>query len=165
MACGFARGYFGMQVNSEQERRVIFSVWDAGNEAVDRNKVADSNRVKLRGKGEGVEASDFGNEGTGGHSHWVYPWKAGKTYSFYVTALPDSASQTTSYAGYFFVPELQKWKLIASFSAPRDGKYLRGLYSFVENFSVNGQLYRKAIFGNGFTNLNQADAAVSNSQI
>jgi len=151
MACGFARGYFGMQVNSEQERRVIFSVWDAGSEAIDRNKVADSNRVKLRGRGEGVEASDFGNEGTGGHSHWVYPWKAGTTYSFYVTALPDSASQTTSYAGYFFVPELQRWKLIASFNAPRDGKYLHGLYSFVENFwGVNGQLYRKAIFGNGF---------------
>ena len=39
MACGFARGYFGIQVNSATERRVIFSVWDAGKEAVDRNKV------------------------------------------------------------------------------------------------------------------------------
>src|ERR1035438_3934528 len=29
MACGFARGYFGMQVNSASERRIIFSVWDA----------------------------------------------------------------------------------------------------------------------------------------
>src|SRR5436190_11872025 len=34
MACGFARGYFGIQVNSPTERRVIFSVWDAGNEAI-----------------------------------------------------------------------------------------------------------------------------------
>jgi hypothetical protein len=31
MACGFSRGYFGMQINSETERRIIFSVWDAGN--------------------------------------------------------------------------------------------------------------------------------------
>ena len=46
MACGFARGYFGIQVNSLTERRVIFSVWDAGKEAVDRNKVADSNKVR-----------------------------------------------------------------------------------------------------------------------
>ena len=30
MACGFSRGYFGMQVNSPTERRIIFSVWDAG---------------------------------------------------------------------------------------------------------------------------------------
>ena len=41
MACGFARGYFGMQVNSPSERRIIFSVWDAGNEAIDRNKEND----------------------------------------------------------------------------------------------------------------------------
>lgn len=149
MACGFARGYFGIQVNSASERRVIFSVWDAGNEAVDRNKVADSNKVKLLAKGDGVYADGFGNEGTGGHSHWVYPWKAGETYKFWVTALTDSATQTTIYTGYFFVPELQRWKLIASFRAPRDGQVLRNLYSFNENFvGLNGQLQRKAYFGN-----------------
>ncbi len=41
MACGWHRGYFGMQVNSPTERRIIFSVWDSGNEAVDRKNVAD----------------------------------------------------------------------------------------------------------------------------
>src|SRR5262249_19090985 len=40
MACGWHRGYFGMQVNSPTERRIIFSVWDSGKEPVDRNKVA-----------------------------------------------------------------------------------------------------------------------------
>lgn len=149
MACGFARGYFGIQVNGPAERRVIFSIWDSGNEAVDRNKVADSNKVQLQAKGDGVVANDFGNEGTGGHSHWVYNWKAGVTYPFMVTALPDSATQTTIYTGYFFIPEIQQWKLIASFKAPHDGKTLRNLYSFNENFvGVNGQLYRKALFGN-----------------
>ncbi len=149
MATGFSRGYFGIQVNSEQERRVIFSVWDTGNEAIDRNKVADSNRVKLLAKGDGVVANDFGNEGTGGHSHWVYNWKAGETYRFLVTALPDSASQTTIYTGYFFVPELQRWKLIAAFRAPRDGNTLNKLYSFNENFwGDNGHLQRRALFGN-----------------
>ncbi len=149
MANGFQRGYFGMQVNSPTERRIIFSVWDAGNEAVDRAKVTDENKVQLWGNGEDVVAEGFGNEGTGGHSHWVYNWKAGETYKFVVTALPDSASSTTIYAGYFFVPEKQQWKLIASFRAPKDGNYLHGLYSFVENFDgVNGQLQRKALFGN-----------------
>src|SRR5215213_6338572 len=52
MACGWHRGYFGMQVNSKTERRIIFSVWDSGNEAVSRGKVADSNRVTLMAKGE-----------------------------------------------------------------------------------------------------------------
>jgi FKBP-type peptidyl-prolyl cis-trans isomerase len=149
MANGFARGYFGIQVNSEKERRIIFSVWDAGNEAVDRGKVADSNRVQLLAKGDGVVANDFGNEGTGGHSHWVYPWKVGQTYQFLVTALPDSASSSTIYTGYCYLPEQQQWKLIAAFKAPKDGKWLRNLYSFNENFvGVNGQLQRKALFGN-----------------
>ena len=149
MACGFSRGYFGIQVNSKKERRVIFSVWDAGNEAVDRNKVNDDNRVKLLAKGDEVVADDFGNEGTGGHSHWVYNWKTDNTYKFYVNTVTDPITKTTTYSGYFFVPELQQWKLIASFKAPKDEKGLRGLYSFVENFDgVNGHLMRKAYFGN-----------------
>lgn len=149
MTNGFSRGYFGIQVNSEKERRVIFSVWDAGTEAIDRNKVADADKVKLVAKGDGVITNDFGNEGTGGHSHWVYDWKAGETYRFMLTALPDSASQTTIYTGYFFVPELQKWKLIAAFRAPKDGKRLSNLYSFNENFvGSNGHLQRRALFGN-----------------
>lgn len=149
MSNGFARGYFGIQVNSEKERRVIFSIWDAGNEAIDRNKVADSNKVTLLAKGDGVITNDFGNEGTGGHSHWVYPWKTDETYRFIVTALPDSASQTTIYTGYFFIPETQRWKLIAAFRAPKDGRRLEKLYSFNENFhGVNGQLQRRALFGN-----------------
>ena len=149
MACGFARGYFGIQVNSPTERRVIFSVWDAGAEAIDRDKVADENKVQLMARGENVFAEGFGNEGTGGHSHWVYDWKAGGTYKFLVTAAVDSAANTTTYAGYFFIPETQKWKLIACFKAPKDGQNLRRLYSFVENFEGNnGQVYRKAFFGN-----------------
>ena len=166
MACGFARGYFGMQVNSPTERRIIFSVWDAGNEAIDRNKVSDDNKVQLMGKGEGVFADGFGNEGTGGHSHWVYNWKAGQTYKFLVTAATDSASNTTSYAGYFFIPEKQQWKLIACFKAPKDGKPLRKLYSFVENFDgSNGQLFRKANFGNQWIRRENGDwAAITESK-
>ncbi len=149
MACGFARGYFGIQVNSPTERRVIFSVWDAGNEAIDRNKVSLDNKVQLLAKGENVFADGFGNEGTGGHSHWLYNWKTDSTYRFLVTAAVDSASNSTHYAGYFFVPETKQWKLIACFRAPKDGKPLRRLYSFVENFEGNnGQLFREAYFTN-----------------
>ena len=38
MACGFARGYFGMQVNSATERRIIFSVWDSGTGQTAKNR-------------------------------------------------------------------------------------------------------------------------------
>ena len=148
MACGWHRGYFGMQVNSPTERRIIFSVWDSGNEAVDRKKVEDENRVTLIAKGDGVYSGSFGNEGTGGHSHLKYPWKTGEKQRFLVTANPVSETQTV-FAGYYFHPDSQKWMLISSWKAPKEGKYLRGLYSFSENFGgQNGHVVRKALYGN-----------------
>lgn len=147
-ACGWHRGYFGMQVNSPTERRIIFSVWDSGGEAVDRRKVRDDDRVKLIAKGDGVQAGDFGNEGTGGHSHLVYNWKTGTKQRFLVTAKPTDATHTI-YSGFWFQPEQKQWTLISSWKAPKDGAYLHGLYSFVENFGGdNGQLHRKALYGN-----------------
>jgi hypothetical protein len=147
-ACGWHRGYFGMQVNGPAERRIIFSVWDSGHEGVDRNKVGAQDRVALVAKGEGVFAGDFGHEGTGGHSHLVYNWRTGQKQRFLVTAKPADATHTI-YAGYWFHPEQKKWTLISSWNAPKDGGYLHGLYSFVENFGgSNGQLRRKALYGN-----------------
>jgi hypothetical protein len=146
--CGWHRGYFGMQVNSPTERRIIFSVWDSGGEAVTRTKVADADRVKLIAKGEGVVTGDFGNEGTGGHSHLVYNWKTGQPQRFLVTAEPSDATHTI-FSGFYFHPDKQKWMLISSWNAPKEGGYLRGLYSFNENFDgANGHLRRKALFGN-----------------
>ncbi len=146
MACGFSRGYFGIQVNSPTERRVIFSVWDSGDEPVDRTKVPLDDQVQLLGKGPAVYTSGFGNEGTGGHSHLVYPWKTGHTYRFLVSAQPDGTG--TIYSGYFYFPEKKQWGLIASFRAPKDGGYLKGLYSFNEDFNgANGFEKRFAEFG------------------
>lgn len=148
MACGWHRGYFGMQVNSPTERRIIFSVWDSGNEAVDRKKVVDENRVRLMGKGEGVYSGDFGNEGTGGHSHLKYMWKTGEKQRFLVTAEPVEKTFTI-FTGYWFHPEKNEWMLISSWKAPKEGGYLRGLHSFSENFGGhNGHLLRKARYGN-----------------
>lgn len=147
MATGWHRGYFGIQVNSPSERRVIFSVWDAGDEAVDRAKVAAENRVQLVAKGDGVVAEGFGNEGTGGHSHLVHDWRLGETFRFLVRAEPQGTA--TRYSGWFWFGEGKGWGLIASFLAPKDGKRLRGLYSFNENFwGGNGDQLRDCEFGN-----------------
>lgn len=146
MACGFTRGYFGIQVNSPTERRIIFSVWNAGDEPTDPNKVPMDDRVQLIAKGTDVFAGAFGNEGTGGHSHLVYPWKTGHTYRFLVSAQPDGTG--TIYSGYFYFPEKKRWDLIASFRAPKDGGYLHGLYSFNEDFNgANGYERRLCEFG------------------
>lgn len=149
MATGWHRGYFGMQVNSPTERRVIFSVWDSGDEAIDRSKVAAADRVQLVAKGEGVHAGDFGNEGTGGHSHWKHAWRLGDTFRFLLHARVDGSA--TIYTGWFWLAEAKSWRLIASFRAPRDGKLPRGLYSFSENFAgENGDLRREADFRDVF---------------
>jgi hypothetical protein len=148
MACGWHRGYFGMQVNSPTERRIIFSVWDSGGEAADRNKVSNENRVKLLGKGEGVYCGDFGNEGTGGHSHLKYPWKTGEKQRFIVTAQPTNETFTI-FSGYWFHPETNAWMLISSWQAPKEGGWLKRPHSFSENFwGSNGHLPRKARYGN-----------------
>lgn len=147
-ATGWHRGYFGFQVNSPTERRIIFSVWDSGNEAVDRDKVKDEDRVRLIAKGPDVYSGDFGNEGTGGHSHLKYMWKTGELQRFLVVAKPDDATHTT-FAGYYYFNDKKQWGLISSWRAPKDGGYMRGLYSFNENFGgANGELRRFAEFGN-----------------
>jgi len=129
MACGWHRGYFGMQVNSPTERRIIFSVWDSGSEAVDRRKVGEEDRVSLVAKGPGVYSGDFGNEGTGGHSHLKYLWKTGEKQRFIVTARPTDPTHTI-FSGFYYHPEDKKWMLISSWKAPKEGGYLRGLHSF-----------------------------------
>ena len=148
MACGWHRGYFGMQVNSPSERRIIFSVWDRGNEPTDPSKVENEDRVKLIKKGDGVFTGRFGNEGTGGHSHLKYPWKTDSLQKFLVTAKPKDETHTV-FSGYYFHPDSQQWMLISSWSTPGEGGYMRGLYSFSENFvGRNGHLLRKALYGN-----------------
>ena len=148
-ACGFHRGYFGIQVNSPTERRVIFSVWDSGDVPDDRAKVKKEDLVQCLEKGKDVVAEGFGNEGTGGHSHLVYNWNTKDVHRFLVHAQPDG--DTTIYTGYYWFNETKKWSLIAKFRAPKDGSYMKGLYSFNENFwGDNGDQLFAARFGPGW---------------
>jgi hypothetical protein len=150
MACGFHRGYFGMQVNSPTERRIIFSVWDsgAGQTAMKRDGVAADDRTELLDKGEGVNANAFGGEGTGGHSHLKYQWKTGERQRFLLTAAA-AANGSAIYSGHWYHPERRAWQKIASFRAPKANRSLKGLHSFSENFvGGNGHLLRKARFCN-----------------
>ncbi len=157
MACGWHRGYFGMQVNSPTERRIIFSVWDSGNEAVDRKKVADIDRVQLVAKGDGVYSGDFGNEGTGGHSHLKVLWKTGEKQRFLVTAEPVEETFTI-FSGYWLDPDKQEWMLISSWKAPKEGGYLKRPHSFSENFwGDNGHFVRKARYGNQWIQSSKGD--------
>lgn len=85
MANGFAEGYFGMQVNSFKERRILFSVWSPF--VTDNPKeIPENKKIGLLKKGDKVHSVEFGNEGSGGQSYLQYNWKAGQTYKFLVHA-------------------------------------------------------------------------------
>ncbi|MFT3822265.1 MAG: DUF3472 domain-containing protein [Chitinophagaceae bacterium] len=147
MADGFAEGYFGMQVNSATERRIIFSVWSPFKTDNPKEIPADQKIILVK-KGQGVDAGEFGNEGSGGHSHLVYNWKAGETYKFLLHGKPVE-NNYTSYTAYFYDPSQSKWILIASFNRPATTTYLKRLHSFLENFiPETGNLTRMAYYHN-----------------
>ena len=133
MADGFGEGYFGMQVNSETERRILFSVWSPF-ETDDPKSIPDSLKIALVNKGGNVNANDFGSEGSGGQSYMRFMWKAGNTYGFLLHAEPDSMHHTTTYTSYFKDVNADKWYLVASFKRPQTVTHVTHLYSFLENF-------------------------------
>lgn len=146
MTNGFSDGYSGIQLNSATERRFIFSVW-SNYKTNNPNEIPKDYAVTLIKKGEGVVADDFGNEGSGGHSHLVFPWKQGETYKILIGAKP--AGDHTIYSCYYFAPENGKWELMAVWDKTKTGgKLFSGLYSFVENFGGNGNDFFKAEYGN-----------------
>ncbi|EFJ33482.1 hypothetical protein SELMODRAFT_407289 [Selaginella moellendorffii] len=146
MTNGFGGGYFGIQVNSPTERRVLFSIW-SNYDTQKPEEIPEDYKVKLVKKGSDVISGEFGNEGSGAQSYFKYMWKTDTVYRCLVKA-EASGSDNTIFSGYFYMPE-SGWKLIARWNKPKTGALLlTGLYSFVENFSSNGNDYFKAHFGN-----------------
>ena len=146
MTNGFSGGYMGIQLNSTTERRIIFSVW-SNYSTNDPKEIPSDYAITLIKKGKDVFTGEFGNEGSGGHSHLVFPWKQGVTYKMLLGA--KSAGDHTIYTAYYFAPENGKWNLIAQWDKTKTGgKLLSGLYSFVENFGPNGNDFFKADYGN-----------------
>lgn len=151
MACGFNKGYFGIQEKADGSKVVIFSVWDPAS-GQDPRKVPEEKRVNMLHQGDGVRVARFGNEGTGGQSFYDYDWKIGETYRFLVTAKPDGPGRT-AFSGYFYLPEKKEWKHLVTFSTLTDDKLLGGYYSFVEDFRrnrVSTTKTRTALYGNGW---------------
>jgi hypothetical protein len=159
MANGFAEGYFGIQVNGPEERRVLFSVWSPFKTDNPRD-VPEGQRIITLGSGPEVRVGEFGNEGSGGQSYLVYPWKAGTTYRFLTEVKPIGNGETvyTSWfgektpdnaAGATTDNSTAPWRLIASFRRPMTETHLRGFHSFLENFVPStGHLERRAFYGN-----------------
>lgn len=147
MAAGFGEGYFGMQYNSPTERRILFSVWSPF-DTQNPDDIPDDQKIRLLRRGKGVHIGEFGNEGSGGQSYLIYPWKAGRTYRFLMQVTPDGNGNTI-YTAYFYATDENEWKLIASFLRPQTDTWYTHAHSFLENFNPEqGYLSRKVLFGN-----------------
>jgi hypothetical protein len=146
-ACGWNKGYFGIQELGNGKKVAIFSVWDSNQN--DPKAVEADKRVKLLHKDEKVRIGRFGGEGSGGQSFLDYDWKANVAYRFLVTAKVNG--DRTEYSGFFYIPEEKSWKHLGTFSTITGGKELGGYYSFVEDFMrdrVSATKVRRADFAN-----------------
>lgn len=153
MAAGFDNAYYGIQANSPTQKKFLFSVWspDPSNTP---GQVPEAYRVILLRQGPGVTVTTFGNEGNGGQSSLIYNWIPGNTYKFLVRGRPIGNNQT-EYTAYFFAPEENTWRLIASFARPFTTTYLTGTHSFLENYLPEyGNKERSVYFGNQWVKSN-----------
>lgn len=149
MACGFSKGYFGIQELANGRKIALFSVWEPG-EQNNPDSTPEERRVKEIAAGNGVRVKRFGGEGTGGQSFYDYDWQIGESVRFAVFAKPDGPRRT-QFAGYLYIPAEHRWQHMATFSTLANGHLLRGYYSFVEDFLRNGKsarMVRRANFGN-----------------
>ena len=147
MANGFGEGYFGIQVNSTTERRVLFSIWSPY-KTDNPNEIPNEYKIQLLKKGKDVVTKKFGNEGSGGQSYKVHNWKPEVTYKF-LTQVKPAGNDYTDYTSFFFDPAIGTWGLIAKFRRPKTDTYLTRPYSFLENFIPNqGIVNRKGYFKN-----------------
>ena len=147
MVNGFGEGYFGMQVNSSTERRILFSVWSAY-DTQNPAHIPNEYKVVELVKGNNVTVGDFGNEGSGKQSYKTFDWKTETNYKFLLKGEP-STNNSTDYTAYFFAPETGSWELIASFRRPKTSTHLKGYYSFLENFlPEKGDISREVNFLN-----------------
>jgi len=147
MTNGFGEGYFGIQVNSSSERRILFSVWSPF-KTDQPGEIPEDQKIILLKKGNDVHSGAFGNEGSGGQSYLKYNWQSGITYRFLLKGAPTE-NNSTDYTAYFYAPEVGKWELIASFRCPKTTTYLQRPHSFLENFiPENGNIPRMAFYTN-----------------
>ncbi len=159
-ACGWDKGYFGIQELGNGKKVVIFSVWDSNQN--DQKAVEEDKRVKLLHKDAKVRIGRFGGEGSGGQSFLDYDWKTKVAYRFLVTA--NVNGERTEYAGFLYLPEEKSWKHLVTFSTITGGKELSGYYSFVEDFKrdrVSTTMVRRADYGNVWVKTTKGDWAAA----
>ena len=137
MSNGFTGGHFGMQVNSETDKKIVFTVND--------NFSQKATNVR---KGTGVTNTTVTGTVTGSQSALSYNWVSGTTYKFLTQGKPDGAGNTI-FSSWFYATESAEWKFIASWKRPNTSSYLKNIYSSLEGTNTeNSYTVRRARYYN-----------------
>jgi hypothetical protein len=130
--CGWQNGYFGLQqFDGENKRAFNFAVWNAANEKGEYSNAP----VETLFTGERCVIKRLKADGGGVQCMRQFDWKVGETNRFAVLA--QVQSNKTVYTAWLFDRDANKWERLASFRAVTEGRWLRGYYSFVEDFRRN----------------------------
>lgn len=158
---GIGPGYFGMQVNSSTQRRMIFSIWDSDNEI----NVPDSLQAKLLDNDPDINYTRFTSEGSGEHTDLLYPWKTGTTVKFLMNARPMN-DNSVIFSTWFMDNSSSGWRYMASIRSPQNHQLIDGgFYSFIEDYGQGtGEQIRKAYFSNIWSKILGQTTWVSLSQ-
>ena len=79
-----------------------------------------------------------------------YQWEIGERVRFCLSV--EVKDQHSFYSAHFFNNKTKHWQYMATFKALTGGQYLRGFYSFVEDFTgqIAHKYARKAHYGNNW---------------
>lgn len=144
--CGWENGYFGLQqFNGMDKRAFNFAVWNRSDDRVlepeKEVEVLYSNPTvivkKLSGKGGGIQCMR------------QMQWATGETNRFAVQA--QALGEKTAYTAWLFDLQTGRWERLATLRAQSAGVWMRGFYSFIEDFRrdfKSAQETRRATFGN-----------------
>ena len=168
MSLGVLHGYMGIQIDSEKDYPIIFSMWDNGSTDEDPNLPQYLRSGALDWE-QGVTIARFANEGTGAQAKYRTGknWIPGKWVKFISNARPEvinvevddpttGGKKTITYtntlcSAWFMADGLDDdWHYIATIRQSGANNYFDGWYSFLENYNwPSGQWQRKAYYRNG----------------
>lgn len=169
MSLGILHGYMGIQIDSDNDYPIIFSMWDNGSTDEDPNLPAYLRSGALDWN-DGVIIARFANEGTGAQAKYRYGknWVPGKWVKFITNARPEIVNveiddpanpgkkKTITYtntlcSAWYMADGIDTdWHYIATIRQSGANNYFDGWYSFLENYNwPTGQWQRKAYYRNG----------------
>lgn len=147
--CGWENGYFGLQqFDGENKRALNFAVWTPSDTA-DADTPLSDEPVEVVYASPKCVIKQLGGKAGGFQCMRQMNWRLGETNRFAIQA--QVQSNKTAYTAWLFNEATVKWERLATFRAVSKGRWLRGYYSFIEDFRrdfVSAKERRNARFQN-----------------